>query len=343
MPQFNRATASMRSLGTLILENDIGGKEINDKLASVIRQLNAGELTEENINLFCTYVRKLIHLLESIKIYAEREQFIDEKVLLEWESHIKENKISKFEIGTQKILDSIHDIFLKVAPKLREQGRDEIRLMRGRYPVHHSFANILLNDKTFYRKIAAESVHIGLGSEKRHTLRYAAQNALLKLSSQPNKENLEAFRNSLAQLLNHLNWHIVRLFNVEEEDEVLESHLVKEINMYIEICKKKNLGNLERKLIALKNEVVAYFMRDLKDADRMFRATRKLIKESLKEKEEDKDQLIVEELIDIYSNYFHQAYEILKSTFDEGIIEAKSFIRNCLIQRVPPVFDWWEK
>ena len=330
MPQFNRATMSMKTLGTLILENDINGKEINDKLASVVAQLNKGELTEENVALFCAYVRKLIQLLEAIKIYVEREQFIDEKALLEWESHLKENKISQFEIGTRNILDSIHNIFLKVSPELREQARDEVRLMKGRRPVHHALASILFNDKAFYLKIASESVDVNLGSRKRHVLRYAAQNALLKLSTNPSKENLEAFRTALMQLLNHLNSHLSRLFNVEEEDEILESHLIKEIDQYIEICRKKWLDNPEKKLIALKKEVIAYFRRDLKDADRMFSLTRRLIRESLKKKEEDEAQLVVEELLTTKSPLFHQAYGLIKKAFEEGIVESKGFLMECL-------------
>lgn len=330
MPRFSRATASMKELGTLILEDDIAGKKINDKLASVVKQLNAGELNEENVALFCTYVRKLIQLLESMKIYVEREQFIDEKVLLEWESHIKDNKISQFEIGTKNILDSIHNIFLKVAPKLREQGRDEIRLMKGRKPVHHAFASILFNDKTFYRKIASESSDVRLGSEKNHVLRYAAQNALLKLSTNPTKENLEAFRTALMQLLNHLNSHLAKLFNVEEEDEILESHLVKEIDQYAGICRKNGLSSPETKLNALRKEVIAYFNRDLRDAKGMFKVTRRLIKESLEKKEEDESQLIVEELLTTKSPLFHQAYGLIEKAFEEGIAESKVFLRECL-------------
>lgn len=93
MPQFNRATLSMKTLGTLILERDISGAEINQKLESVVKELNEGNLNDENVDLFCKYVRRLIQLLESIKIYAEREQFIDENVLRQWEVHLEENDI----------------------------------------------------------------------------------------------------------------------------------------------------------------------------------------------------------------------------------------------------------
>src|SRR3989338_4365574 len=327
MPQFNRATMSMKALGTLILERDISSAEINRKLESVVKELNEGNLSEENIDLFCKYVRRLIQLLESIKIYAEREEFIDENVLRQWETHLMENKISQFEVGSQNILQSIHDIFLRITPELNDQSRDEVRLMRGKNPVHTTLANVLLNDRNFYRRISTESVQVGLGSKKRRILRYAAQSALLKLGSQPSRENLEAFRNSMMQLLDHLNWHLSRLFNVEKEAEIIESHLVKEIDQYIEICERKNLGKLKSKLVTLRKDVIAYFTRDFRDAKGMFRATRRFIKEVAKKEEK---KLVVEELIDIKSNYFHQAYGILKSSFDEGIIETKTFIRSCL-------------
>lgn len=328
MPQFNKATVSMKTLGTLILERDIKGTEINQKLDSVVKQLNAGELNDENITLFCTYVKKLIQLLESIKIYAEREQFIDENALRQWEGHLAENKISQFEVGAKNILGSIHSIFLKIAPQLNEQSRDEVRLMHGKNPIHMTLANVLLNDRNFYRRISSESVQVGLGSKKRHMLRYAAQSALLKLSAKPSRENLEAFRSSMIKLLNHLNWHLSRLFNVEKEAEILESHLVKEIDKYIKICETRNLGKLSGKLIALRTEVIEYFKRDLTDSKRMFKLTRVFVKEAAKKKEEGK--LIIEELIDLKSDYFHQAYSILESSFDKGIIEEKAFIRSCL-------------
>src|SRR3989338_7057029 len=328
MPQFNRATMSMKALGTLILERDISSAEINQKLESVVKEFNEGNLSEENVDLFCKYVRRLIQLLEGIKIYAEREQFIDENVLRQWEAHLNENKISQFEVGAQNILGSIHDIFLRIAPELNDQSRDEVRLMRGKNPVHTTLANVLLNDRSFYRRIRSESVRIGLGSKKRHILRYAAQSALLKLGTQPSRENLEAFRNGMMQLLDHLNRHVSSLFNVEKEAEILESHLVKEIDVYIGICERKNLGKPKSKLVALRRDVIAYFKRDFRDAKSMFKATRRFVKEAAKKKEEGK--LVVEEMIDITSAYFHQAYEILRSNFDEGIIEEKAFIRSCL-------------
>ena len=328
MPQFNRATMSMKALGTLILERDISSAEINRKLESVVKELNEGNLSEENIDLFCKYVRRLIQLLESIKIYAEREEFIDENVLRQWETHLMENKISQFEVGSQNILQSIHDIFLRITPELNDQSRDEVRLMRGKNPMHTTLANVLLNDRNFYRRISTESVQVGLGSKKRRILRYAAQSALLKLGTQPSRENLEAFRNSMMQLLDHLNWHLSRLFNVEKEAEILESHLVREIDQYIEISERRGLDKLKNKLVALRKDVIAYFTRDFRDAKSMFKATRRFVKEASREKEESK--LIIEELIDIKSDYFHQAYRILESSFDEGIIEEKAFIRSCL-------------
>ena len=45
---------SMKSLGTLILENEFLGIRISDKLKGVEKQLKSGDLNEENINLFLT-------------------------------------------------------------------------------------------------------------------------------------------------------------------------------------------------------------------------------------------------------------------------------------------------
>ena len=235
MIQFNKAAMSMRTLGTLVLEDDFKGMKINKEMDRITKELNSGKLTEENISLFCAYVRKLIKLLESIKIYAEREEFRDEKVLMQWESYIKNNSISTLGRGIKDAFTKVSRILLNLTPELKEQRRDELRLMKGKWPVHSSLKNILLNDKFFYRDIAKESVALGLGSQKGHILRYAVQNALMKLRIQPTKENLEAFRTNLMQLFDYISEDLSKLFNVEKEDEILESHLVKEIDEYINI------------------------------------------------------------------------------------------------------------
>ncbi len=329
MPQFNRATMSMKSLGALVLENDFLGMRINKELDRIAKELNSGKLTEENIDIFCKYVRRLIQLLENIKIYARREQFIDENVLRQWGLHIKENNISVLGRGVKDTFSRVNRILFKLAAELNEQRRDERRLMKGRLPLNATLQNILLNDKFFYREIAKESVALGMESQKAHILRYAAQNALMKLRIQPSRENLEAFRTSLMQLFDYISEDLSKLFNIEKEDEILESHLVKEIDKYISICKSKNLDVLERKLISLKEDVIAYFRRDLKDASLMFKRTREFVTESLRQRREAEVKPVVEELIDLKSSYFHQAYALLES-FGEGGIETKEWLRNAL-------------
>ncbi len=329
MPQFNRATLSMKTLGTLILENDFRGMRINKELDRVAKELNSGKLTEENIDIFCKYVRRLIQLLEGIKIYAEREQFIDENVLMQWVLHIKENNISVLGRGVKDTFSRVNRILFGLAAELNEQRKDELRLMKGKRPLNATLKDILLNDKFFYREIARESVALGLGSQKGHILRYAAQSALMKLRIQPSRENLEAFRTSLMQLLDYISEDLSKLFNVEKEDEIIESHLVKEIDRYIAICSSQKLDALEGKLVSLKEEVIAYFRRDLKDASLMLKRTREFITESLRQRGEAEVKPVVEELIDLKSSYFHQAYALLES-FGEGIAETKEFIRNAL-------------
>ncbi|MEK6869633.1 MAG: hypothetical protein AABX74_05355, partial [Nanoarchaeota archaeon] len=329
MPQFNRATMSMKALGALVLENDFRGMRINKELDRIVKELNSGKLTQENIDIFCKYVRMLIQLLENIKIYVEREQFIDENVLRQWGMHIKENNISILGRGVKDTFSRVNRILFKLAVELDEQRRDEIRLMKAKRPLNATLQNILLNDKFFYREIAKESVALGLSSQKGHILRYAVQSALMKLRIQPSRENLEAFRNSLIQLFDYISRDLSKLFNIEKEDEIIESHLVKEIDRYIAICSSQKLDALKEKLVSLKEDVIACFRRDLKEASLMLKRTREFVTESLRQRGEAEVKPVVEELIDLKSSYFHQAYVLLES-FGEGGIESKEWLRNAL-------------
>ena len=330
MPQFNRATISMKSLGTLILESDLKAKDIDKKLNSAVKQLNSGKLTEENVALFCTYVRKLIQILESIRIYVEREQFIEVSVLRKWEGYINKKRISQFDIGAEKIFDSIHSILLKSAPRFRRQLSNEARLMKGKHSVHSSFSNILLNDSSFYAKIEEESEFVRSNIQRIHMLNYEVQSALLKLSSAPNKENLEAFRRSMMRLLRHISEDLFVLFDIEEKGESIEANLVKEIDSYIAITKGKKLDSLTNQLEQLKDEVINYFQKDLKDAKQMFMVAYKFIQESEQQEKEDENKVIVEELLDENTDLFHQAYRMLTKNIPLPFREKKSFMRYSL-------------
>lgn len=330
MPQFNRATMSMKTLGTLILESDIEAKSIDKKLNSAVKQLNSGKLTEENVKLFCNYVRRLMQLLEAIKIYVEREQFIDEKVLLEWENHIKRNNTTQLELGSEQIFDSVHKILFRVSPRLRKQARNEVTLMRGKNPAHSSFSTILFNDRLFYAKIEEESEFVRSNIERIHMLRYEAQSALLKLSSQPNRQNLESFRASMMRLLRHISENLFMLFNIEEDSEAIESHLIREIDAYIAICKIKSLDNLKKQLEDLKSEVSSYFQKGLMESKQMLKATAEFIQQSAREVEELKSEVVVEELLDTNSSLFAQAYKLLTKDIPLPLRETKRFMRSSL-------------
>ncbi|MEK6949331.1 MAG: hypothetical protein AABX34_03855, partial [Nanoarchaeota archaeon] len=330
MPQFNRATMSMKTLGTLILERDIEAKSIDKKLSSVVKQLNSGKLTEENVKLFCAYVRKLLQLLEAIKIYVQREQFIDEAILMEWANHVKGRDILELEMNSEEIMDSIHKILSKVSPELRRQASNEVRLMKGKNPVHKSFSATIFNDSHFYNRIEEESEFVSANIQRIHMLRYEVRSALLKLSSQPNKENLQSFRASMMRLLSHISQDLFVLFNLEENSESIEAHLIREIDAYTAICKIKGLDDLKKQLEELKREVNSYFQNGLIDAKKMLKATAEFIQQSAREEEELKSEVVVEELLDTNSSLFAQAYKLLTKDIPLPLRETKRFMRSSL-------------
>ena len=161
-------------------------------------------------------------------------------------------------------------------------------------------------------------------------LRYEVRSALLKLSSQPNKENLQSFRASMMRLLRHISQDLFVLFNLEENSESIEAHLIREIEAYIAICSKKGLDSFKKQLEELKGEVSSYFQKGLIDSKKMLKATEEFIHQSASEVEELKSEVVVEELLDTNSSLFAQAYKLLTKDIPLPLRETKRFMRSSL-------------